>query len=73
MTYKQEIKDKLDAIKETVRERSKEHEGLGEEIEKVHSGGPYLRPRNEQEYEKLVKEIEDAGKEFKEGEDIGHA
>jgi len=69
MTYKQEIKDKLDVIKETVRERSKKDEGLGEEIEKVGSGGPYLGPRNEQEYKKLVKEIEDAGKEFKEDEE----
>ncbi len=64
-SYKQEVKEKMEQVKKAVRERAKEQEGLGEEIEKVHKGGPLLGPRDKQEFDDLVKEIEEQGKEFK--------
>jgi len=54
----------MEEVKGRVIERAKQDAGLGEDIEQLHDGGPYLGPRNQQEYDRLSKEIEDAGKDF---------
>ncbi|GAB1260778.1 hypothetical protein [Aurantivibrio plasticivorans] len=58
-----EIQKKIDQAKKDMVEKGRNYEGLGDAIEKEGHEGPYLGPRNDIEYRKLIKEIRKSGEE----------
>lgn len=58
-----EIQKKIDQAKKDMAEKGRNYDGLGDAIEKEGHEGPYLGPRNDIEYRKLIKEIRKSGEE----------
>lgn len=56
-----EIQKKIDQAKKEMAEKGRNYDGLGDAIEKEGHDGPYLGPRNDIEYRKLIKEIRKSG------------
>ncbi len=56
-----EIQKKIDQAKKEMAEKGRNYDGLGDAIEEEGHEGPYLGPRNDIEYRKLIKEIRKSG------------
>lgn len=58
-----DIQKKIDQAKKDMAEKGRNYDGLGEAIEKEGHEGPYLGPRNDIEYRKLINDIRKSGEE----------
>lgn len=56
-----EIQKKIEQAKKAMKDKGRNYDGLGDAIEKAGHQGPYLGPRNDIEYRKLIKEIRKSG------------
>lgn len=56
-----EIQKKIEQAKKEMAEKGRSYDGLGDAIEKEGVEGPYLWPRNDIEYRKLIREIRESG------------
>lgn len=56
-----DIQKKIEQAKKAMAKRGRNYDGLGEAIEKEGHDGPYFGPRNDIEYQKLIKEIRKSG------------
>lgn len=57
----QEIQELIEQAKKRMVESGRNYDGPGEAIESQNHQGPYLGPRNDIEYRKLIKEIRNSG------------
>lgn len=56
-----EIQKKIEQAKKAMKDKGRNYDGLGDAIERAGHEGPYLGPRNDIEYRKLIKDIRKSG------------